>query len=451
MHIIRILIVESDAKVRGTIRTLVARLGLQPVEVADPENAERSLANVLPILVIVGGAMAEDGLSLVRSLRAHHSDLPVLLFPSSSSEGLAIEALRAGVADYIKQPDYEGLTAAITRVVGIIAVPEQTGEPKLPLLGQTIAGPSLALERVRQCIRRVAAVDCTVLITGETGTGKDLVAQAIHCNSSRSARPFVILNCAAIPDDLVESELFGFERGAFTGAHALNHGKLAQADGGTVFLDEIGELSAFAQAKLLRVIENKEVQRLGGKQGRPVNIRIVAATNQNLEHQVAQNRFRQDLYFRLNVAQIRVPPLRERREDIPALIRVFLDELSQRMPGKSPKLSPRVMDLFMRHNWPGNVRELKNLLEGLLVNASGGEWVEERDLPDQFLRPEAGSDERTIVLCALQSARWNKSKAAQSLNWSRMTLYRKMAKYEILRRVRKNQAKAVGADSGRVA
>jgi DNA-binding NtrC family response regulator len=450
MSVIRILLLEGHSEVRRDMRALVSRLGFQSVEAADQETADRYLASSPPMLTIVGGeAMAEDCLKFVRRLRIQRPDLPVLFFPAESSEPLAIQALKARVTDYIKQPDFGGLETAIANALGP-AIDQVPFVDPAPLLGQTIAGPGLALDRVRRYIRKVAAVDCMLLITGETGTGKDLVAQAVHYNSARRLKPFVVLNCAAIPDDLVESELFGFERGAFTGAHAANSGKLTEADGGTVFLDEIGELNAFAQAKLLRVIENKEVQRLGAKQARPLDIRIIAATNQDLKQLAAEKRFRQDLFFRLNVAHCHIPPLRDRREDIPTLVQLFLQELNGRMSRRVQGLSPQVMDVFMRHSWPGNVRELKNLLEGLLVNSSGA-WIDQHDLPDQFHPADSGSDERTLVLRALQSARWNKSKAAQTLNWSRMTLYRKMTKYEIPLRSRRAHAKAAGADRSCVA
>jgi DNA-binding NtrC family response regulator len=431
----------------------LASRGYRTIEAADNQTALRRVESARPSMVIVG--CSADGmleasatpLDLVRLLQRHHPGIPVLFFVGGSSEALAINALRAGVADYIKQPDFDELIDAVTRRLEFPAGQPATEEE--PFEGPLIAGASLALARTRQYLRKVAATDCTVLITGETGTGKELAAQAIHCNSARRTKPFVTINCAAIPDELVESELFGFERGAFTGAHAFNSGKLTVAEGGTVFLDEIGELNPYAQAKMLRVIENKEVQRLGGKQNRPLDIRVIAATNQDLEGPAQVNKFRRDLYFRLKVAHIRLPPLRERCEDIPVLAEVFLRELNRRMRRAVEGLSGEVMDLLMRHTWPGNVRELKNLIEALLVAVSEG-WIVRQDLPESFTLLAVGGehvlrDERSIVLRALQTTRWNKSKAAQRLNWSRMTLYRKMAKYEIVSHIGKSKSGRLAA------
>jgi DNA-binding NtrC family response regulator len=301
----RVLVAERCEHVRHAVRMLLLRLGYRTIEVCDGEAALRCLECERPVLTIVGCLGGGDleaaraSLDLARQVRIRRPGIAVLFFAADSSEAVAIGALKASVTDYIKQPLYDELAEAVTRCVSAAQIHSRVEEE--PLAGQPIAGASVALARVRQQLRRVAAADCTVLITGETGTGKELAAQAVHYNSARRSKPFVTINCAAIPDELVESELFGFERGAFTGAHASNGGKLMQADGGTVFLDEIGELNAYAQAKMLRVIENKEVQRLGGKQNRPLDIRIVAATNQDLEQLVGLNRFRRDLYFRLKV------------------------------------------------------------------------------------------------------------------------------------------------------
>jgi two-component system nitrogen regulation response regulator GlnG len=286
----RILVAESRTQVRETIRTLLLGLGCHSIETGDVETALRCLDRDRPALTIVGcigGASADAGrasLDLARQLRSRRPDLPLLFFAADSTEALAIDALKAGVTDYIKQPCFNELAQAVARWVG--ATPVASPDQEELLAGPPIAGAGAALARVRQYLRKVAAADCTVLITGETGTGKELAAHAIHANSARRSKPFVTINCAAIPDELVESELFGFERGAFTGAHTSNAGRLMQADGGTAFLDEIGELNAHAQAKMLRVIENKELQRLGASQNRPVDIRIIAATNQDLGQMV---------------------------------------------------------------------------------------------------------------------------------------------------------------------
>jgi transcriptional regulator with PAS, ATPase and Fis domain len=283
---------------------------------------------------------------------------------------------------------------------------------------------------------KVAPTQSTVLITGETGTGKELAAELIHRNSSRHKKPFVCINCAALPENLVESELFGYERGAFTGAIASKQGKFEQAEGGTVFLDEIGDMSPYAQAKILRAIEIKEVYRLGGKGSISLNVRVIAATNQDIERLVAQEKFRKDLYYRFNVAMVHLPPLRDRKEDIPPLLGHYIRELNQRFGREVEGFTQEAMESLLHYDWPGNIRELKNLLEATFINLPSRK-IAFMDLPKQFQRRLQETEglpksERDQVLSALFATKWNKSKAAQKLHWSRMTLYRKMAKYHIV-------------------
>jgi transcriptional regulator with PAS, ATPase and Fis domain len=291
------------------------------------------------------------------------------------------------------------------------------------------------MQAVKAYSVRVAATDSSTLITGETGTGKELVAALIHEQSARRHKPFVRINCAAIPDSLLESELFGYERGAFTGAHTLKEGALQSAEGGTVFLDEIGDMSLTAQAKILRAIENKEVWRLGGKRNIPIDIRVIAATSRDLEQLMVEEKFRKDLYFRLNVATIHLPPLRERKEDIVALAAHYLAEMNQRYGRTVSGFTDEAFALLCRYHWPGNVRELKNLIEATFINLPVG-CIALADLPDPFRRRFAQTQgvpqqERDRLLSALFETNWNKFQAAQKLHWSRMTLYRKLAKYHI--------------------
>jgi transcriptional regulator with PAS, ATPase and Fis domain len=299
-------------------------------------------------------------------------------------------------------------------------------------------------------------------VTGETGTGKELVAELIHRNSPRAHQPFVCINCAAIPDTLLESELFGYERGSFTGAYSASKGKLKFGDGGTIFLDEIGDMSPYAQAKILRVIESREVQRLGGKENIPLNVRFIAATNKDLEQSVSEKTFRKDLYYRLNVAGIHLPLLRDRREDIPSLCDHYIGDLNRHFGRQVEGFTEETAETLLRYEWPGNVRELKNLLEATVGNfrcgqnrsasASCGQCPEVSfrcrqisftDLPEQFRRRVSPAnplplDERYPLLSVLISTNWNISKAAQQLHWSRMTIYRKMAKYHIHRKENRN-------------
>jgi transcriptional regulator with PAS, ATPase and Fis domain len=295
-----------------------------------------------------------------------------------------------------------------------------------------IVGTSAAMQGVRGYLLRIAQRDCNALVLGETGTGKDLIAEAIHANSSRRPQPFVCVNCAAIPDTLLESELFGYERGAFTGANSAMEGKIQQANNGTIFFDEIGEMTPHAQAKILRVIEGKQIQRLGGKSSIPVNVRIIAATNQDLPKLVAEQRFRRDLYFRLNVAQIQLPSLRERREDIASLLDHYLNVFNEQTGAGVEGFTREALDRLTEHDWPGNIRELKNVMESVFVDPP-----HPRIDVCHLWRACAGLslggsiNERDQLLGALQATQWNKSKAAGKLHWSRMKIYRKMAKYQI--------------------
>jgi len=311
-------------------------------------------------------------------------------------------------------------------------------------------GNSLAIWRLKTYLGKVAMTDSHVLITGETGTGKELAAQYIHQHSTRRAKPLIMINCAALPDGLLESELFGYERGAFTGALSSYAGKLKLADGGTVLFDEIGEMSPYAQAKILRVIESKEVYPLGGRRSVPINIRIMAATNRDLDHEMASNGFRQDLYFRLNVARIRLPPLRERKEDLPLLIDYFAQKLSADFGRERLGFNDKAIEVLQHYEWPGNVRELMNLIERIFIDPPAGN-IDAEDLPESMRRSpisrrDAAPGERELLLYTLSQTNWNKSKAAEQLHWSRMTLYRKLAKYHIEESTPESQPSSISAD-----
>jgi DNA-binding NtrC family response regulator len=286
-----------------------------------------------------------------------------------------------------------------------------------------------AAESPRSYLRRVAPTNSTVLITGETGTGKDLAAAAVHNLSLRRNRTFVVVNCAAIPDSLLESELFGHERGAYTGADSRYEGRLRHANGGTTFFDEIGDLSPLGQAKLLRVLECREIHALGAKSSSTLDLRIVAATNRDLEEMVQQGRFRRDLYFRLNVARVHLVPLRERREDIPLLFAHF--ERALRTDKETRPLRPEALAHLTAYDWPGNIRELRNTVECMLIHGAGTE-LQVSDLPHHIVSRDLPQvPERDKVLAALASTKGNKAEAARKLNWSRMTLYRKISRYRI--------------------
>jgi DNA-binding NtrC family response regulator len=390
-----------------------------------------------PDVVVLGpgSIRREHNLDCAREVKAMRPSASLLLVASESSEELAIAALRAGIREYVKFPfTKEDLLGAIERC---------SSRPQTRMnscLGRSsfaekIIGESCAMQEIRSSIARVAASDSNVLITGETGTGKELLAEAVHGRSPRRDKPLIAINCAAIPDTLLESELFGYNKGAFTGADSNCEGKLKAADRGTVFLDEIGDMSAYGQAKILRVLESKEIQRLGSNRGIPLDVRVIAATNQNLEQLSRENKFRKDLFFRLNVARIHLPALRDHKEDLLLLVEYYIERFNRQFGARVQRISEEAMDCLLVYDWPGNVRELKNLLESIFVSRNS-ETICLADLPLPMrlrcneLRSLTG-DDRERLLWALSATNWNKSKAADKLQWSRMTLYRKMARYNI--------------------
>jgi DNA-binding NtrC family response regulator len=313
-----------------------------------------------------------------------------------------------------------------------------------PLRGsERIVGTSRSADRLRKLVARVAGSDSGTLIIGETGTGKELIAELIHLNSCRSQKPFVCVNCAAIPEALIESELFGFERGAFTGAVTRVSGKLLLAQGGILFLDEIGELTMAAQAKLLRAIEGKPIYLLGGQRPVELDVRVVAATNRDLEKDVQEGRFRQDLYYRLNILQVQTTPLRERLDDLPSLVRHFIGEFNIRSGANVQSLTPESMSILFGHTWPGNVRELRNVVEASFAHRRYRTQAEiqlPEELCARFVQCQRTADgEKEMILKTLAATGWNRSKTAASLRLSRMTLYRKMDRYGLT---------AVGGSSG---
>ncbi|UXY17234.1 sigma 54-interacting transcriptional regulator [Chitiniphilus purpureus] len=350
---------------------------------------------------------------LAARLERRWPGVPVLVVgrPGGCSADTALAAGYGGLLD----------RRSARRLIGALALP---GSPPPAGQASALVGQSAAMRDVRRKLERFAVGDSTLLITGETGTGKDLIARQAHALSARAGQPFVALNCAALPETLIESELFGYEKGAFTGAGQAYKGKIRMAEGGTLFLDEIGDMPLPAQARMLRVIENREVFSLGASRAQQVDVRLVAATNQALEARVQQGVFRKDLFYRLNVARLALPPLRERQEDLDALIALFM---GRQVP---LALTSAVRARLYRHDWPGNVRELKNVLEAARLSAQGAR-IELADLPD-YLQQGAGelpADERCRILDALRAAGGNKSEAAHQLHWSRMTLYRKLAKH----------------------
>jgi DNA-binding NtrC family response regulator len=382
-----------------------------------------------PDLVCLGCAerISAKDLNAVRNLDSARQ-IPVVLMTCRGSEELAIQAFRCGLSDYLRVP--------FTRheLESIVTSHWPATRQSVVVRGDRMVAQSHAVLEIKAYIEKVARTSSNVLITGETGTGKELIAELIHNNSSRANRPLVCINCAAIPDTLLESELFGYERGAFTGAHTAQDGKLMLADGGTLFLDEIGDMSPYAQAKVLRVIETRQVQKLGGRKAQPVDFRLIAATNRDLESMDAEDGFRRDLFFRLNVARIHLPPLRERKEDILLLCHFFREENNRRFGRETTGFTPAAEQVLLAHEWPGNVRELKNMIEAAFINLDPEATLVQ--MPKVFCeslnrKEKIGVAEPDRILMALSETRWNKSQAAEKLHWSRMTLYRKMSQYQI--------------------
>jgi DNA-binding NtrC family response regulator len=392
-----------------------------------------------PELVVIehSNKALRAALDAAGEIRRINSTISVLIATTEGSEELAIGTLRAGLQDYVRLPaSPASFLARIQKHLPRLAAPPDTSEnaDQNPNAGRMVAA-SESMEEIKKYLQRAAKSNCTVLITGETGTGKELVAEFIHENSPRREKPFVCINCAAIPESLVESELFGHTKGAFTGAQELRDGLLSAAQGGTVFLDEIGDLSSFAQAKILRVLETKQVCRLGGTRQLQLDLRFVAATNQDLYAMTAQKTFRQDLLFRLDVAHVHLPPLRERKEDIPLLVREFGRQFSHQTSGENPQFTEEFLRVLLQYDWPGNVRELKNVIERLflmeLPTPVGADHLPAHVKKFLATSGSLSEGERELLISTLFSTKWNKTKAAEMLNWSRMTLYRKIAKYHI--------------------
>ncbi len=374
-------------------------------------------------------------LQTVAKLRSLCAQIPIVILAWESCEEFAISALNAGVTRYLKLPCPAMRLGSVLQDLKIV-LRNRAASASPELQGNScLVGNSAPMCELRRYIQQVAVAESNVLITGETGTGKELVAQLIQENSGRRDQPYVCLNSAAIPEALVESELFGYEKGAFTGALSTQDGKLAAANHGTVFFDEIGDVSPTVQAKLLRAIESKKIYRLGSNRSRDLDIRILAASNQDLEIATSQNRFRSDLYYRLNVVRIEVPPLRERLDDLPLLVEHYVRHFRRAFQKRVNGCSNSAMDLLFSYSWPGNIRELKNVLEAAFVtfpDQSNGLL----DLTGPLARNLAssaklGMGERTMLLQALTATNWNRTEAAKRLHWSRMTLYRKMIRYQV--------------------
>jgi DNA-binding NtrC family response regulator len=372
----RILIIEDDESVASALHDLVQAEGLTGDMITEPrEGLTRAQSNDYEVVVTDLQMPGLDGLEIIEQLQATKPHLPVILITAFHTTEVAIRAIKLGAYDYVLKPidppEFLRILKRALESTRLLAKPLAMGEAATAASAEAIIGKSRVMQTVYKEIGRTAAMPVTVLIQGETGTGKELVARAIHQHSDRAARPFITVNCAAIPENLLESELFGHEAGAFTGAKNRHIGRFEQANGGTIFLDEIGDMSVSTQVKLLRVLQEKTIQRVGGKETIPVDVRILAATHRNLEEAIDSKEFRLDLFHRLNVAVIYLPPLSQRREDIPELVNYFLTRYSAEFNLERPSIATEAVEFLQQHSWPGNVRELENIVRKTLIASRG--------------------------------------------------------------------------------
>jgi two-component system nitrogen regulation response regulator NtrX len=443
-----VLVVDDEASIRDSLRMILEYEGYRVDEAASGSQALARIADRPPDAILLDIKMPEmDGLELLKALRERGYDMPVLMISGHADVATAVEATRRGAFDFFEKP--------LQRDRVLLALRNATESNRLQAENRTLRqepdeliGAASALRKLRETIERAAPTTATVLVTGESGTGKELVARAIHRQSPRRDRPIVQVNCAAIPEELIESELFGHEKGSFTGAVRRQTGKFVAADGGTIFLDEIGDMSARTQAKVLRVLQNGEVEPVGAERTVTVDVRVVAATHRDLPAEIAAGRFREDLYYRLNVIPIHTPALRERLEDLPLLVEYFVRRYAERNNYRGKEITADAMSHLQALPWKGNVRELKNLVERLLiltpgdrinredvVTATGGARPELSSslLAVQTLREFRDLSERLFLLHKLEENSWNVTQTAQAIDTPRSNLYKKLDQYEIKR------------------
>ena len=444
-----ILVVDDDSSLRRVMKMQLEEAGYEVSLAADGDEGWKMLREVEPQLIITDLKMPTTGLELLARVTQEGMQTTVIVVTAFGTIETAVEAMKLGAYDYVTKPiDFEALVLIVHRAMERQNLIEEVRSLRSALDQRYgfsgIVGHSKGFLRVLDQAARVSQRTTTVLIQGETGTGKELVARAIHHNSRRSSRPFVAVNCGAMPRDLVESELFGYVRGAFTGALSNKSGRFESADGGTIFLDEVGELPLEAQVKLLRVLQEGEVHKLGAAMPVKVDVRVIAATHRDLSAMVEDETFREDLYYRLAVVPLTVPPLRERREDIPELIDTLFQRAKERHGLLDVKMAAAVHQRLISYRWPGNVRQLENVLERLLVLASG-DLITAEDLPEELVPvapstailwpnlPEDGISleaiERELISRALEKFDGNQSQAARYLDISRRTLIYRMEKH----------------------
>jgi DNA-binding NtrC family response regulator len=435
----RILVVEDEEKLRRVIELQLVSAGFEVDQAGSAEEGLK-LADRADLILTDLRLPGMDGLELIRAIRRQNAATPIIVITAFGTVESAVEAMKAGAFDFLPKPfSLDHLMAVVHKALEVRSLRDENRTLREQLVRrysfENIVGGSPAMQEIFATIERVAPTRATVLIAGESGTGKDLIAKAIHYHSPRRDRPFVKINCTAIPENLMESELFGYEKGAFTGAVTSKPGRFELADTGTVFLDEIGDVPPNIQVKLLRVLQEREFERLGSNRTRQIDVRVIAATNADLRAALEHGAFREDLYYRLNVVPINVPPLRERKEDIPALAEHFIRKYAAEFSSRVKGVSEEALEVLRRYHWPGNVRELENVIERSLVLCSG-EMLEAADIKldsasrnsrasDEPLLPEGMTleeHERELIRKALEKAKGNKSQAARLLGLSRNAL-----------------------------
>jgi len=450
-HKATVLIVDDDQGHRTILLALINGWGYKAAGADDGTKAV-TLAREKPFdLILMDVRMADmGGIEALKEIKAYNPSIPILIMTAYSNVESAVEAIKAGAYDYLTKPlDFDVLRLTMERALEHVSLKAENQELRQRLVSsfdpKNIVGRSEAMRRLMETVAMVAPSEATVLITGQSGTGKELIAKAIHFTSPRKTGPLGPVNCAALSETLLESELFGHEKGAFTGADKRREGRFMQANKGTIFLDEIGEISSAMQAKLLRVIQEREIQRVGSDNALRVDVRIVAATHRDLKAEVEAGRIRQDLYYRLNVMTLTVPPLRDRGEDVPLLAMHFLHKFAEANRKVAKGFTPQAMDMLLKYDWPGNVRELENAVERAVV-LMPGDFVTEKELPLSVNQEKAHEEqnanqliergpaeilpleavEREAILAALEVTGGNKTEAAKQLGITRKTLLAKL-------------------------
>lgn len=445
----KILIADDEKNMIWAINRALKKESYNIISASNGEKAVEKVKDEDPDLVLLDLRMPKmNGMEALKKIKNINKDLPVIMITAHGTIESAIEAMKIGALDYISKPfDIEELKIQIRKALDIGDMTRQieflTNELRNKT-GKVIIGESKKMKDVLEIVNRVAGSNATVLITGESGTGKELIANAIHYNSGRENKPYIKVNCGALPENLLESELFGHEKGAFTGAINKKLGRFERADGGTIFLDEVGEISLAMQVKLLRVLQEKELERVGGTEIIKVDVRIVAATNRDLEKMIEEGTFREDLYYRLNVIPIELPSLRERKEDIPLLANYFLNKYCEEIGRQGMKITNEALESLKNYNWKGNIRELENIIERLVI-LSTNSLIDKKDLPKElvinyelspeFTLPEEGIKledvEKDLIKQALEKCDYNQTQAAKLLGISRHTLLYRIEKYDI--------------------